>query len=335
MRIGIITPAPPRSLSGNRVTALRWARILRGLGHRVRVAPVYQGEPYDLLVTLHARRSYLSAARFHRDHPERPLIVALTGTDLYRDLPRSRRAQQSLEWATRLIALQPKARHALRQHVRSKMRTIYQSFSCARRRSAGSKANRTPPRPGSFDVCVIAHLRPVKDPFRAARAARQLPSASRIRILHLGRAMTAGMARQAQLEMKVNPRYRWLGERPRWRVPQILARSALCVLPSKLEGGANVLSEAIATGTPVLASRIPGSVGILGEDYPGYFTVGNTRQLANLLYRAETEPSFLARLRTHCRKLRPLFDPRRERMAWKRLLAELTDDRHGSRRGFC
>src|SRR5215475_2387237 len=117
MRIGIVTPAGPRSRHGNRVTALRWARILRSLGHRVTIAQSYEGESYDLLVTLHALRSHDAIKRWRREHPDRPLIVALTGTDLYRDLPKSKRAQQSLELATRLIVLQPKAFDALPGHL--------------------------------------------------------------------------------------------------------------------------------------------------------------------------------------------------------------------------
>jgi len=317
VKIGIVTPAPPRSRYGNRVTAVRWVGILRRLGHRVSIIQAYEGEPYDLLVALHARRSYPSIRRFHLDHPECPLLVALTGTDLYKDLPGSRRARQSLELATRLIALQPKASEELPSHLRQKIRVIYQSCAARLPKRRGLRSRR------SFDVCVIGHLRPVKDPFRAARAARRLPLSSRVRVLHLGAAMDEGMARRARAEMRVNPRYLWLGEQPRRRVQQILAGSALCVLSSRLEGGANVVSEAIAAGVPLLASRIAGTVGLLGESYPGYFKVGDTERLAQLLQRAETDPAFLSTLRSHCRKLAHLFDPRCERTAWSQLLQEL------------
>jgi putative glycosyltransferase (TIGR04348 family) len=317
MRIGIITPAPPRSRYGNRVTAQRWARILRELGHHVSIAMAYDGEPYDLLIALHARRSYASASRFHRDYPDRPLIVALTGTDVYRDLPRSRSAQRALDLATRIVTLQPKARDELRLELRDKVRVIYQSVA-ARPRHGPPRSHAS----GRFDVCVIGHLRRVKDPFRTALAVRHLPPESRVQVLHLGGAMDKRMASRARAEMKTNPRYRWLGEQPRARVQRILARSALCVLSSKLEGGANVLSEAIVAGTPVLASRIPGSVGILSENYGGYFKVGDTEGLARLLDRAESDPAFLARLRSDCAKLKPLFNPARERAAWRRLIAE-------------
>jgi hypothetical protein len=169
-------------------------------------------------------RSYTSIRRFHLEHPECPLLVVLTGTDLYRDLPRSRRARESLELATRLIALQPKAFEELPSHLCQKMRVIYQSVSrgsapsprgLGRSGVRGSGKGRRPEsrdphrvsRGRSFDVCVIAHLRPVKDPFRTARAARGLPPSSRVRVLHLGAATDEGMARRARAEMRVNPRY--------------------------------------------------------------------------------------------------------------------------------
>ncbi len=219
MRIGIITPAPPRSRHGNRVTALRWAKILRQLGHRVTISQNYEGEPYNLLIALHARRSHDAIKYFHREHPDKPLIVALTGTDLYRDLPKSKRAQQSLELATRLVILQPKAFDELPKHLHAKTRVIYQSVR--------PFPDTSHLRPDTFQVCVIGHLREVKDPFRAAMAARLLPESSRIRIVHVGGAMNEKMAERARREMRVNPRYKWIGEQPQRRVRQILMRSQL------------------------------------------------------------------------------------------------------------
>src|SRR6266849_4094277 len=162
MKIRLITPAPAHSRKGNRVTALRWARLLKQLGHRVLIEERYEGGGCDLLVALHARRSFEAAARFRRDHPELPLLVALTGTDLYQDIRTSPEAQEALEIATRLIVLQPLGLLELPEHLRPKARVIYQSVE--RPRAAPPKAKR------SFDVCVLGHLRPVKDPFRTAMA---------------------------------------------------------------------------------------------------------------------------------------------------------------------
>jgi putative glycosyltransferase (TIGR04348 family) len=323
MRIGIITPAPPRSRYGNRVTALRWARILKRLGHRVRVKQEYDGGRYDLLIALHARKSHSAVKQFHRQHPESPIIVALTGTDLYRHLRTSPPTRASLELATRIVALQPNALDELEPGLREKTVVIYQSVESRShaRRAARSSFTRESRR--SFDVCVIGHLRPVKDPFRAALAARLLPASSRIRILQIGSAMTKAMARRARAESKRNRRYRWLDEQPRWRVRRILARSQLTVVSSRIEGGANVLSESLVASVPVLASEIPGNEGLLREDYPGYFAVGDTRGLARLLKRAENDAAFYAYLSTRCRKLARLFDSAREQKAWANLLDEI------------
>jgi putative glycosyltransferase (TIGR04348 family) len=317
MKICLVTPAPPGSHSGNRVTALRWARILRGLGHRVTILQEYCGERCDVVVALHALRSFPSIQRYRSAHPYGPLLLALTGTDLYGSIHTQAKAQQSLDLATRLIVLQPLGVAELPTKLRAKARVIYQSVPF--RKKIGL-------RPGtdhrSFDVCVVGHLRPVKDPFRAALASRLLPQDSRVHVVHAGAALSETMARRARHETLVNSRYHWLGEMVRWKALQVMGRCRLLVLSSKLEGGANVISEAIAASIPVLASRISGSVGLLGEDYPGYFPVGDTRALARLLRRAEVDADFYQTLQAWCHGLRPLIDPAREWQSWRELLSE-------------
>jgi putative glycosyltransferase (TIGR04348 family) len=316
MNITIITPAPPGSRKGNRVTALRWARLLRQLGHRAVVREVFRGEPCDLLIALHARRSSAAVHDFRCAHPGRPMILGLTGTDLYHDIHTDPVARQSLEMASRLVVLQPLGVQELPEHLRGKTRVIHQSCEAPKTISR--------PREGPFEVCVLGHLRRVKDPLRTALAARLLPSSSRTRVVHVGAALSPGMEDKARAEAAVNPRYRWLGDLPRWRALRVLARSRLLVLTSQSEGGANVISEAIAVNVPVLSSRIPGSVGILGPDYPGFFPVGDTQELAALLTRTEADRGFYNGLRAWCRRLRPLIRPARERHSWRCLLRELT-----------
>ena len=321
MRIGIVTPAPARSSYGNRITAVRWAKILKRLGHRVSISQQFNGEAMDALIALHARRSHQSIKQFRREYPEHPIVVALTGTDVYRDLERDHLARESLELATRIVALQPKAVERLNASLSSKTRIIFQSVE----KSAQSASNL--PVRSSFDVCVIAHLRPVKDPFRAVMAARLVPGSSRIRILQIGGAITNSMAVRARAEAQRNPRYQWLGELSRSRVHRVLAKCSVCVISSRIEGGANVLSEAIVAGVPVLASRIDGNVGILGDDYPGLFNVDDTSDLANLLHRSETDADFLRGLRRRIKALDRLFDPKREQRAWMNLIREMHQDR--------
>jgi putative glycosyltransferase (TIGR04348 family) len=316
MKISLITPANKQSLSGNRTTAVRWARILRDLGHRVDIALDYDGAPADAMVALHAWRSASSIARFHDLHPDRPLIVALTGTDIYRFIESHKSVTlRSIALADRLVALHDLAGAAIPAKYRAKLHIIYQSALPLPRA-------RTPVR-RYFDVCVIGHLRDEKDSMRTAYAARLLPKSSKIRVSHLGRAHDESWAEKARAEMARNPRYRWRGEVPGWAVRRAFAGTRLMVLSSKMEGGANVISEAVVAGVPVIASRIPGSVGLLGADYPGYYPVGDTRALARVLRRAEEDAAFLKSLAKACKARAPLFAPKRERDGWAKLLKSL------------
>jgi len=331
MNIILVTPAPPGSRKGNRVTALRWAGLLRQLGHRVRLRQDYHGQRADLLIALHAGHSFAAIDAFRRDQPDRPIILALTGTDVYQAIQTDPQARQALEWASRFVVLQPLAIEELPLHLRNRARVIYQSCDAPLRLNRGSRiephADRRGDSRSSFDVCVLGHLRPVKDPFRTALAARLLPASSQIRVLHAGAALSPEMEEQARQEQASNPRYRWLGDLPRSKALRLLARSRLFVLTSLLEGGANTISETITVGVPVLASRIPGSVGLLGANYPGYFPVKDTAALAALLTLAETDAKFYKKLKTWCQRLRPMFRPTRERESWRQLLRELSVNR--------
>ncbi|MFQ5720554.1 MAG: selenoneine biosynthesis selenosugar synthase SenB [Acidobacteriota bacterium] len=334
MRITLVTPAPRASRHGNRITARRWARILRDLGHRVLVAGSWDGGSADLLIALHARRSRRSVLRFAHHHPERPVIIALTGTDLHVDLPRTPDLRDVLRAAWRLVVLHERAPDALPAAFRERTRILYQSVAGRAGPSVrGTRSRRGTPSHRTFDVAVVAHLRPVKDPFRTAIASRSLPADSRVRIVQMGAAMSDAMARRARAESARNPRYLWLGDLPRWQALARLRRCRLAVNSSRAEGGANAVSEAIANGVPVVASRIPGNVGLLGAGHPGYFPAGDTQRLAALLRRAETSPDFLRRLQAVGEQRRALFDPARERREWRRLLAECSADRPSVRIG--
>lgn len=318
MKITLVTPAPRQSRAGNRATAVRWARFLRDLGHRVRVTNAYAGEPADLMLALHAWRSADAVARFRERFPRRPLVVALTGTDIYRFVDSDPEVTlRSMALADVLVALHDLAAEAIPARLRGKVQVIHQSAPPLRRR--------LPPLKRAFEVLVIGHLREEKDPLRAALAVRDVPSSSRIHVVHLGRAHDETWAERARAEMARNARYHWRGEVTGRAVRRALARAPLMVLSSLMEGGANVVSEAVVAGVPVIASDIPGSVGLLGRDYPGYYPVRDTDALRSRLLRAEQDREFLAELRRRCAARAPLFEPDREREAWRRLLARLAD----------
>ena len=314
MKILIVTPAGAKSRYGNRNTAARWALLLRGLGHRVALQVTWNGEAADMMIALHARRSHDSIKRFSLAYPDRPLVVALTGTDLYRDIRSDANARESMRLATRMVVLQDMGLNELSPALRGKTRVIYQS---------ARTVVLPPPLKSCFEIVVSGHLREEKDPFRAAAALAHLPAASRIRLTHLGGAMSPEMARQARQWMATEPRYRWLGELDHWKALRLLARSRLMVISSRMEGGANVVSEALAAGVPVIASGISGNIGMLGTDYAGYYRPEDEKALAKLLLRAESDPAFYRRLRKQCAARRYLVSPRLEQRALKKLLAEL------------
>jgi putative glycosyltransferase (TIGR04348 family) len=303
MKIHIVTPTSARQRTGNAHTAVRWAAFLRGAGHRVRIMTEWDHSTTDMMVALHARRSHQAIADFAERFPDRPLVVVLTGTDLYRDIRDDPKAQQSLQLAHRLVVLQERGLDELAHVLRQKTTVVYQSASAFPSRPRLKRA---------FEVCVSGHLREEKDPFRAALASNYLPENSRIRITHIGAALTRSMDAQARALAKRFPRYRWLGPVPHWKARQLLARSALMVISSRMEGGANVICEAVMSGVPVIASDVAGNIGMLGADYAGYYPWGNEHALAEMLSRAELDAGFYGQLVRQCAARRPLFDPARE-----------------------
>lgn len=314
MKIILITPSASGSRSGNRNTACRWAGFLRQLGHRVIIQVEWDGTPADLMIALHARRSHESIRRFAEAFPRRPIILALTGTDLYRDIRHDALARQSMQLATRMIVLQAQGLQELEPELREKTRIIYQSAPPARP---------LPRLKTRFQACVIGHLREEKDPFRCAHALHYMPPESKIRAIHLGGALSPAMAEEARAMMQQEPRYHWLGNLPHWRAMRKLAHSHVMVISSRMEGGANVICEALAAGVPVIASDIAGNIGMLGADYLGYYPLGDEQSLARLLWRAESDMAFYAQLQAQCAARRPLFTPEQERMGLESLLAEL------------
>ena len=311
-RILIITPPGAAARTGNRATAVRWRAQLLALGCRVRIADQFIGRCPDLTLALHARRS-AAAVREVKDKCPTPVVVMLTGTDVYKDLPGDADARAVLALADAIVALQPDMAQRLPEALRQKVRVIVQ---------AAAVAPIARPRRNKFDVLVSGHLRDEKDPFRAVQALMQLPAAP-IRLSHIGDELTAGFRQQALDWMQRESRYRYYGGWSPARARRRLARADLLINASRIEGCPAVVCEALSAGTPVLASRIPAHEGLLGVDYPGLFPVGDQAALAALLQRCVTQANFLHELRAALQPRRQLVSPLTEQAAIKRLLQEL------------
>ncbi|MBC7413430.1 MAG: TIGR04348 family glycosyltransferase [Herminiimonas sp.] len=316
----IISPALAKANNGNWQTARRWAHFLRA-GYRVNCRSDWPGsdgsDHTDLpqaMIALHARRSAPAIAAFAERCPGRPLVLVLTGTDLYRDIDHDPAAQRSLQLATRLVVLQAAGLERLDTALRAKASVIYQSASPL-------LPYRPATTPRHLDVIMIGHLREEKVPDTFMLAA-MLVRVPRVRLLHVGAALDPALGALAVRTAAATPRYRWLGALPHAQTRQRLKRCALMVISSRMEGGANVIIEAVTCGVPVLASDIAGNRGMLGDDYQGYFPVGDSQALAMLIDRVACDPAFHATLQRQCAARAPLFAPVRENTA----VCELMDN---------
>lgn len=318
-RIVIISPALATANNGNWQTAQRWARMLRQ-HFQVRIAAIWDGKHCDAMIALHARRSAESITAFAAAQQESPLVVVLTGTDLYRDIQTDPNAQRSLQLATQLVVLQASGLQELTTGLRTKTQVIYQSTRTLKAIMPATSATSPPRR--HLHITMIGHLRDEKDPATFMRAAHLVQS-PQARLIHIGAALEPALGRMAEQTEQSETCYRWLGSLPHAATRQRLKRSHLMVISSKMEGGANVIIEAITSGVPILASDISGNRGMLGDDYAGYFPLGDSQELARLIDQSIANPAFYALLQRQCAARAPLFAPEREKTALLQLMDNL------------
>jgi putative glycosyltransferase (TIGR04348 family) len=281
--------------------------------YRVIVQSEWRGERADAMLALHARRSAASIESFAHARPG-ALAVVLTGTDLYRDLPGSAEATRSVDLADRLVVLQDDALRLLAPAAREKATVIFQSAPPLARRAK---------RRDTLECVAVGHLREEKDPRTLFRAWSRIPAGAAITLRHIGAPLDEALAAEATALAKRDPRYRYSGALPHGLTRAAIARAHVLIHPSVAEGGANVIVEAVMSGTAVIASRISGNVGMLGADYPGYFEAGDDAALARCLMRAMEDRGYMRSLQAACSKRRPLFAPAREKRAIHELVAGL------------
>ena len=312
-QIDVVVPQFTTEQSGNSVTGQRYVHMFRELGHHSTIVTRTRAHS-DLAVALNAYRT--AAAVTAATAAGSQVVVVLTGTDIYRFLRSDPDVVLgTLDRAHRLVGLNDHIGSELEHRHRDRLEIIPEGA----RRSVLDR--RTPT--AEFTAVVVGHLREEKDPPTVAAAVRDLPEQSRIMVQHYGAPHSSEWAEWAHSEQQSNRRYRWHGEIPRAEMDSVYARAHVLVNSSVMEGGANAISEAVMAGLPVLASDIPGNVGVLGDDYPGYFPVGEASVLRSSLLGLERDPPLLAELSSAVAGLQPRLSIASERRRWAELLADL------------
>jgi putative glycosyltransferase (TIGR04348 family) len=309
----IVTPALAAANNGNWQTAHRWASLLRP-AYRVRLAEGWTGGDEALLIALHARRSAASIAAWRAAYPARPFALVLTGTDLYRDIRTDAAARRSLDLADALVVLNELGTRGLPEACRAKARVVLQS--CPARQPLAKTTRH-------LRAVMVGHLRDEKDPRTYWRAARRLAGRVDLRFDHVGAALDPALGAEAASLAAELPGFRWLGNLPHAAARRRIQAAHVLVQPSLMEGGAHTVIEAMRSGTPVLASRIDGNLGLLGEGYEGVFEPGDDAALAALLARARDEADMLPRLAAQLAPRAELFAPQAERTALHSLVGAL------------
>lgn len=319
-QVVIVTPALGDANNGNWQTARRWARFLAGV-HRVRLVQTWpdpQAAHDEAMIALHARRSAASVAAWHAARGSAGLGLVLTGTDLYRDIDSDADARRSLALAQEIVVLQALGANALPAFHRRKTRVIFQSSGT--RRPLAKSAHH-------LRAVMVGHLRAEKSPETLFAAARLLAGRDDILIDHIGGALDPELGRQAVRTQALCTHYRWLGGLPHKATRERIQRAHLLVHCSRIEGGAHVIMEAVTSGTPVLASRIDGNLGMLGADYAGYFDWNDANALASLLIECRAHQTsasgLLQKLGRQARARAGLFAPQTERAATRALAQDL------------
>ncbi|MFP6872596.1 MAG: glycosyltransferase [Verrucomicrobiales bacterium] len=316
MEVLIVYPEKADVVTGNSCSAEQWGEVLLALGHEVVIGGSCGHRQADLLIALNAEKMQPEIDAFSRSHPGSKIVVILTGTDIYPAL--SDASVGSIRAADCLVALQSKAIHQIPDEFHHKLRIIVQSVIPSRPGSKGKVRGET------FNAAIVANLREVKDPFRAAAAVKLMPGESRILIRHAGFPLQPGTDELARQETSENSRYEWIGGLNPAEARELIAESDVLLVTSSNEGAGRVVGEAITDGTPVIATRVEGITGLVGDDYGGLFPVGDTAALAALLTRAESEQGFLDELSRNCREIAPIFEPIKEMDAWRELIAGLS-----------
>jgi putative glycosyltransferase (TIGR04348 family) len=321
-RILLVTPARASDNNGNYHTADRWAKILSA-HFEVTVSTQYAGEVADVLLALHARRSAAAIRAFQARNPKSPVVLTLTGTDLYKDLPAGDAdALDSLRRAKMWIMLQEHAPYFL-SNLKLPILPDGQGRDVQVVFQSALPMEPAPKRASLIlNVAFVGHLREEKDPRTLFNAVRMIPKHMPLAVNVVGNGLDSTLVAEASQLAADDARFAWLGGLSHDKARELIRQADVLVVSSIMEGGANVISEALMSGTPVIASAVSGNMGMLGPKWPAYFEAGNAGGLAQLLTRCVSDRPYYDTLLEAAQQRAHLFHPQSEAIALTGVIAD-------------
>lgn len=314
MEIAVFSPYSLTSPKGNTITTQRLVSLLGNLGcSAVAVDDSASVGTPDVLIALHATRSLSVSREYKSQRLDGQLWVYLTGTDVYAADQSSADLAEALGMADVIMVSQSAIVQSLAEEFRDKCAVIPASVFLPELPQVIDSSSSD-----STKFGFVGHLREVKNPFLMNRA-MQLCDGD-LTAVTMGAELEPGFQEQVEEWQQRDPRFRYLGNVPHAEALARLSQLDYSINSSFSEGGANAVAESIVLGIPVLASRIEGNLGLLGEEYVGYYEGDNARSLADLMARVMQDQSFARELRQQTEGLAEYFAPRREQEALAQLL---------------
>ncbi|WP_426207674.1 glycosyltransferase family 4 protein [Massilia sp. TWP1-3-3] len=256
------------------------APALLAAGARASVARLLdEGFDFDLIDAHYFYPDGVAAAMLGK-YFNKPVVITARGSDITQ-LPGFPLPRKMIMWAAKRAAGVITVCHALRDEVialgvdPARVTSLRNGVDLNLFQPVEREAVRARLGLPGFTLLAVGHLVPVKAQQLAVAALAELPD---VRLLIAGNGPNRGMLEQLARELKVSDRLSMLGALPQSQLRDYYGAADALVLPSEREGWANVLLEAMACGTPVIASRVWGTPEVVAAPEAGLLMEERTPQ---------------------------------------------------------
>jgi len=285
----------------------------------------------DVVVALHAGHCHRALEVWRSLGKPIPLIFIVSGTDLFQPILEENVVSDEFRSACSDAESIVTLARGLHRYYPEEERDLWRDRTQTILQGANPIAWQLSEASTQLAV-VIGNLRSIKDPWlpvEALSVLKQRGTASGLaplEVQHYGSLLDEADQQRVESAQARLPgpdlRWCWKSEVSRGQIENLMSLAPLLIHPSVHEGGANVVGEFLVSGLPILASRAPGNLGLLGEDWPGLFDVGDAHGLADLLHRWRTSGDFRNSLFSASKRLSSKHDLSCERESWYRLLKQ-------------